>query len=161
MIKLVAVISERIMTWPVTLYGSATPQLPFLVFLARLYMTKFCLRAIWWSNVSKSRFVYVHSPPFLLQLDLFRELRQTDAYTCLRLVTRESEISPHDVILWPHPYSCHYSSRIGPHHLPRDKFAFICSNYLFATCLNDHLILVYSCESSLKRVGVHREKQRS
>lgn len=124
-------------------------------------MTKFHLRAIWWFNVSKSRFFYVDSPPFLLQLDLFRELRQSDAYTCLRLVTTESEMGPHDVILWPHPYSCHYSSRIGPHHLPWDRFAFIFSNCLSAVCLGDHLILVYSYESSLKRVGVHGEKQHS
>lgn len=86
---------------------------PFFVFLARVYTTTFHFRAIRWINLSKSRFVCVDSSPFLLQLDLLREPRQSDAYTCLRLVSRESEMGPHDVILWPHPYSSRYSSRMG------------------------------------------------
>lgn len=85
---------------------------------------------MWCFNMSKSRLGCIDSSPFLLQLDPFRALRQSDAYTCLRLVTRESEMGPHDVILWPQPCSFYYSYRIGPHHLPRDRLALIQTAYL-------------------------------
>lgn len=77
-VKHVTVIFERSTSQPVKLYKGAIPELPFLVFLESLHMTKFHLRPIWWLNVRKSWSVYVNSPPFLLQLDLFRELRQSD-----------------------------------------------------------------------------------
>lgn len=34
-------------------------------------------------------------------------------------------MGPHDVILWPHPYSYHYSSRVGPHHCSEAHLHFL------------------------------------
>lgn len=147
------------MTQPVGLYGGMFPKFP-LVFLARLYMSKFHLRdhmVIHCGQISvcqhqlSSIFVAAGS------------LQRTEAVRCLHV----SQISHQRVWngpTWRDPLATSsFISLVIQHWATSLATRQICtySNCLFAACLSDRLILVFSYESSLKRVGVHGEKQHS
>lgn len=106
-------------------------------------MSKFHPRAIWWCDVSKSR---------LGSLSLLRAPRQSDAYTCLRLVIGESEVGSRDVI--PLAGTASFISRTQPgsshiiHHSETDLHTLVYPTGSFSA--HHHycaLVILYSYES--------------
>ena len=99
-------------------------------------MRKFHPGTIWCCDVSESRLGSL-SLPSLWLLDLLRALRQSDAYTCLRLFMRGSEVGSRDVIPLANTASFISLTQPGPCHIISPLW-----DGLTHTCLSKVLIWI-------------------